>query len=158
MPFLINGIEVDIATAPPRDYRGAWMLDGEVVKIDPAKAAMIAIERIRYEAAEKRKEIDRGKSEANELKGALALNARDDTRPAERDKARTMLEAYAKARGESGWAAAADAIITARNKWASRVMEVEMYEELAWSQLQAATTAGQVADIEKQITEAIKGV
>lgn len=158
MPFKINGIEVDIASPPPRTYRGAWVLEGEVVRIDPAKAAGIAVDRIKVAARQKRADLSRDKADANELKGVLALNARDDTKPAEREEARTLLAAYAAARGLADWSVAADQIIAARSAWTSRMMALETLEEAAWRALQAVTSADQVEQIERQIIEAIEGV
>lgn len=106
----------------------------------------------------KRLEINDGRGEAHELKGALALNASDDTIPTERDAARKLLDAYASTRGESGWEETAAKIIAARNRWSQRVMGLEMLEDGTWRALQGATTAEQVAGIAAQVLEAIKGV
>lgn len=159
MPFLINGVEVDIATPPgDRRYRGAWVLDGEVVRVDPRKAGEIAFERIKLAAADKRREIDRGKTDANDLKGILALNARDDAKPREQQQARQLLDAYASARGQAGWQAVADQIIAARNAWTAKIMALETLEEAAWRALQAAKTVSDVEQIEAQIIDAMTGV
>lgn len=106
----------------------------------------------------KRLDIADARGEANELKGALALNAKDDTRPTERDEARRLLDAYAASRGESGWEETAAKIIAARTRWASRTMALEMLEDGAWRTLQSATTADQCASIQAQVIGAVEGV
>ncbi|MEW5705091.1 MAG: hypothetical protein AB1781_10990 [Pseudomonadota bacterium] len=112
---------------------------------------------IQSAARARRAEIDPN-ADVNALKGALALNANDDTRPAERDEARRLLDSYAASRGESGWAETAAKIIAARNAWANRIIGIAMLEDASWRALEQATTADQVAEIERQITEAIRGV
>jgi len=116
---------------------------------------MAAIERA---AADKRAELTHGKADVHALKGALALNALDDSRPELRDEARAMLDSYATARGESGWSETAHKIIAARNVWAGRMMALEMMEDGAWRALQGAQTRDDIDAITHAIINAISEV